>query len=438
MKKPLSCARIAVAGRGKKESGRLAFVLSSLCIIPSRCSRPRLTMGLLATLSQLLPLPTSLIPQSGTDVYRLCQLSFLSFPLFVPVLRVISAPHGRFSIPSALNLNGNAAWFVMEVVSPIGFVVAFLSQPLTTASGSGSGTLVKLSELWSPSLQRLRDIPMANTVVASLFVLHYLHRAVLSPLRSPKRSPIHLSVPLSAIAFNLINGFLMGSWLGGRSPAVHLSAEMLDCSNAGWTSGLAAKMSPVTIASPGLLTSQQGQRMTPILSNPLALLALAGWAFGLVSNIYHDEVLLDLRREPHKRVTAAMRRDEEDKRKPGYDDAGKPRYGIPKGGLYKWISFPNYLSEWVEWLSYSILTFSLSRLASTNLVALSPCTVSWTTTAVLYVTSPPFLFLLAEFSAMFPRALKGHEWYHEKFGVQGDGKGGKYPRERRAVIPYLL
>ncbi|CAO1629589.1 unnamed protein product [Sympodiomycopsis kandeliae] len=348
----------------------------------------------------------------------------------VPILKVISAPHGRFSIPSSkLNLNGNLAWFVMEVVSPIGFIVAFLSQPLTS-NPVLKGSSISLQDIWSPSLARLPEIPSANIFIGSLFVLHYIQRAVVSPIRSPKRSPIHLSVPLSAILFNLINGFMMGSWLGGRSPAIHLPSSLLSCGKLQWHN----YSSNVTISFPGLIT---GKGLSPILSSPLAITSLLIWTAGLLSNMYHDEVLLDLRREPHKRVTKAMREDKEDK-SAGYASNGQTKYGIPKGGLYKWTSFPNYLSEWSEWLAYSILTFSLSRVSPAQLASSSSCQVPFTTTVVLFLLSPPFLFLLAEFSAMFPRALKGHEWYHDKFGVQGDGKGGTYPKGRKAIFPGLL
>lgn len=58
--------------------------------------------------------------------------------------------------------------------------------------------------------------------------------------------------------------------------------------------------------------------------------------------------------------------------------------------------------------------------------------------AALLATTPPLLFALIEVCAMLPRAVRGHQWYHTKFGVEGDGKGGRYPRARKAVIPYLL
>jgi len=44
--------------------------------------------------------------------------------------------------------------------------------------------------------------------------------------------------------------------------------------------------------------------------------------------------------------------------------------------------------------------------------------------------SPGWMFVLAEITSMLPRAIKGHEWYKEKFG-------DKYP-ERKVVIPGLL
>lgn len=66
--------------------------------------------------------------------------------------------------------------------------------------------------------------------------------------------------------------------------------------------------------------------------------------------------------------------------------------------------------------------------------------------------SPPWLFVINEVATMFPRAcewslnlhclcatvnwkaifgtVSGHRWYHTKFK--------DYPKERKAVVPYLL
>ena len=57
--------------------------------------------------------------------------------------------------------------------------------------------------------------------------------------------------------------------------------------------------------------------------------------------VYHDEILNDLRRPSGKRLlTAAGPEEEKDKK------AGNGRYAIPRGGLFRLVSFPNYLCEW--------------------------------------------------------------------------------------------
>lgn len=114
------------------------------------------------------------------------------------------------------------------------------------------------------------------------------------------------------------------------------------------------------------------------LGDPRFLGGAMLFAAGLVGNHHADAVLLSLR-------------------KPG--DTG---YHVPHGGLYRWVSCPNYMSEMVEWLGWAVLTWSLPGLAF-------------------------FVFTVAN---LLPRALSHHRWYREKFP--------EYPPERRAVVPYLL
>jgi steroid 5-alpha reductase family enzyme len=45
-------------------------------------------------------------------------------------------------------------------------------------------------------------------------------------------------------------------------------------------------------------------------------------------------------------------------RKPGV--AG---YKIPYGGLYRWISCPNYFGEIITWIGWAVVTWSLPGLA---------------------------------------------------------------------------
>ncbi|KIO24471.1 hypothetical protein M407DRAFT_76927, partial [Tulasnella calospora MUT 4182] len=96
-------------------------------------------------------------------------------------------------------------------------------------------------------------------------------------------------------------------------------------------------------------------------------LFISGW----IGNIVHDEVLLNIRKE-----------------------------------------FPNYLCEWIEWTGFAFA----ASIAS-----------GWATPVY---ESPPWLFVLNEVATMLPRALNGHQWYHDKFK--------DYPKDRKAVIPLLL
>lgn len=299
---------------------------------------------LFSLFASLLPTPTTLIPRSGADFYRLCQFAFLSTPLLVPLVHIVHAPHGRFSFPSRWNVNGNIGWFIMEVVSPITFLLSLVSPVLTSSAG--------LKDLIQPDFRKLTQLPAANAILATAFVVHYIQRAILHPLRSARRSPMHISVPLCAVLFNLINGFLMGSWIGGRSPVIDVPATALDATMSTPLDLLRSKI-PARVISPGLASTPSGESTL----NWIFALGMVGWAVGFAGNVYHDEVLLDLRRPKSKRVTSAMRADadsddeggskkgKERKREKQCEKEGKPRYGIPKGGLFRFVSFPNYLCE---------------------------------------------------------------------------------------------
>jgi steroid 5-alpha reductase family enzyme len=81
---------------------------------------------------------------------------------------------------------------------------------------------------------------------------------------------------------------------------------------------------------------------------------------------------------------------------------GESGYKIPRGGLYRWVSCPNYLGEIVEWSGWAVATWSLPGLAF----------------AVFTVTN------------LAPRALATHRWYRATFP--------EYPPDRRALVPFVL
>jgi hypothetical protein len=77
-------------------------------------------------------------------------------------------------------------------------------------------------------------------------------------------------------------------------------------------------------------------------------------------------------------------------------------YGIPQGGLFRYLSCPNYFGEIVEWAGFALATWSPGGL----------------------------IFALWTAANLVPRAIRHHQWYREKFPA--------YPSSRRAVVPFLL
>jgi protein-S-isoprenylcysteine O-methyltransferase Ste14 len=144
------------------------------------------------------------------------------------------------------------------------------------------------------------------------------------------------------------------------------------------------------------------------------LIALFGVAFNAMNGILHGIELFSLRQYPlnwlwspqflvgvaifiagyriNKKSDATLRR---------LRSNGKG-YQVPHGGLYERISCPNYFGEILEWLGWAILTWSVAGFAF-------------------------FLFTVAN---LLPRAISHHRWYRDTFD--------NYPRNRRALIPFLL
>ncbi|BFZ61818.1 hypothetical protein YB2330_002894 [Saitoella coloradoensis] len=148
-------------------------------------------------------------PAVYTNYLRLFQL----FPFVAPVVFVIDAPHGRFSLQnSKLNIPGRWGWMLMELVSPLTFLSTYFSAPAI------SGGLV-------------------NYVLVASYLLHYANRAVIGPVfRAPSMKPMHVSVFGSAVLFNYINGLLLGAYFAS-SPRAHLPNTQVAIGRFLWTVG---------------------------------------------------------------------------------------------------------------------------------------------------------------------------------------------------------
>ena len=80
----------------------------------------------------------------------------------------------------------------------------------------------------------------------------------------------------------------------------------------------------------------------------------------------------------------------------------KKGYFIPKGGLFKYISCPNFFGEILEWFGFALMTFNIGSLS----------------------------FFIWTCCNLIPRGLAHHSWYKNKFN--------EYPKERKAVLPFLI
>lgn len=80
---------------------------------------------------------------------------------------------------------------------------------------------------------------------------------------------------------------------------------------------------------------------------------------------------------------------------------GETGYKIPRGGLYEYVSSPNYLGELIAWTGWAVATWSLAGAA----------------------------FALFSAANLVPRAATHHAWYRSNFD--------EYPAERRALIPFV-
>ncbi|MFT3842933.1 MAG: DUF1295 domain-containing protein [Myxococcaceae bacterium] len=121
-----------------------------------------------------------------------------------------------------------------------------------------------------------------------------------------------------------------------------------------------------------------GSELAPRGPSFLVMLGVPVFLAGFAINLHSDAVLRNLRSK------------------------GQGGYQVPNGGLYRWISCPNYFGECIEWLGFALCASTLASLAF-------------------------FVFTVANLA---PRAFTHHKWYRSQFP--------EYPKDRKALIPGVV
>ena len=117
-------------------------------------------------------------------------------------------------------------------------------------------------------------------------------------------------------------------------------------------------------------------------SDPRFIIGLLIYAAGFTINVHSDSILRNLR-SPN----------------PSPDE---PRYKVPHGGLFRFVSCPQYFGEILSFTGFAVMTWNLGA-----------------------------VFVLAMTAGnLIPRALFTHRWFRKNFE--------DYPSQRKAIIPYIL
>ena len=171
-----------------------------------------------------------------------------------------------------------------------------------------------------------------------MWEIHYVDRSLIYPItRRISAKPLPLAILAAGLIFNTINAYLNSNYLIANS---YLYSVI-------W------------------------------LRDIRFVIGLSIFLIGFIVNRYSDYVLY------HIRLTS------------------QNEYRIPYGGLYQWVSCPNYLGEILVWIGWTITTWSPVAAA----------------------------FSLWTIANLAPRARSHHQWYQNHFD--------DYPNERRALVPRI-
>ena len=198
-----------------------------------------------------------------------------------------------------------------------------------------SPSIILMTIFFGITVSRWNDIDPVAIILYGIWIAHYFHRTLIWPFRAKIQSK---NMPISIALFAVLFN-IINAWI-----------------NAEW------------------IFSYYSYPLSWLYS-PQFIVGLVIFILGMGINISSDNILFKLRK------------------------GGEKEYTIPKKGLFRWVSCPNYFGEIVEWVGWVIATWSLAGLS----------------------------FALWTIANLAPRARSNHQWYQENFS--------NYPKKRKRLIP---
>ncbi|MCB9234624.1 MAG: DUF1295 domain-containing protein [Bacteroidia bacterium] len=232
---------------------------------------------------------------------------------------------------------------------PIFILLFFINAPFGRHGGRKFGPTISNTLGWvimeSPAVFWFGSLVILGTgpkhpvvwILLGTWLMHYINRTYIYPFRIKSKNK---RMPVLIAAF----AFIFQLWNG------YLNGEWL---------GNFAHYTDEWLTDPRFIAG--------------AMLFVVGFAI----NLHSDQILLNLRKP------------------------GETGYKIPTGGLYNYISAPNYFGEILEWCGWALMAWSPGGL----------------------------YFAVWTIANLAPRALAHHRWYKEKFP--------DYPANRKALIPFI-
>lgn len=299
----------------------------------------------------------------------------------------------------------------MEIIGPLNLLYILISLPPTI---------------------NITALPLWNKLVAALYVIHYINRAIINPFfAAPSMSPIHVFIMVSAMAFNWFNSTCLAGWLVGYQTAV-TGGYRVDGRQA--------------------LRSAQPENGVQMYA---PFVGVGVFVVGMLGNVYAERTLYSLRREEaDRRVREREEKEEETTGKgrsvtstsPEDEERKKNKYHKvyvipPARGVFRSILYPHYVFEWLEWVGFALAgtaVFPSRNPVIPTTYATPPITLApWLRPAAALADRfqvplplPAVLFVVNAIANMLPHARWGRKWYVEKFGDAGvQGRG--------AVVPWL-